>query len=168
MDDQKTTEMMLKEAQRDIEYRQRQAFAAQFVRSIHADFRREVDALHERAPQLNLFREWSAGTRGYTEFPEALVEQVAILESDATFGNVSFQKTVLSTRFYPASRTSTIRLVVTVHDKTGVLADSHLTILGDSVGMRAEICYANAATAAAPYDSKLISRFLFEAASQLP
>ncbi|MDR6982149.1 serine/threonine protein kinase [Rheinheimera pacifica] len=160
--------MLRKEAQRDIEYQQRRAFAAKFVCSIHADFLRAIDGLHNELPQLALFREWLNETRRCGQSQEALVEQVAEHESDAHVSNVFYQKTILNTRFFPADPKAPIRFVACVIDQTDRASASELTVLGNSGEIRADLRYSDGQTLCEPYRSDVIMEFLLKAATQLP
>lgn len=167
-DDELNSAMLRIEALRDIEYQQRVAFAAQFVRAIHADFLLAVDKLHNDLPQSTLFREWFIQTQRRGQSQQALVNQVAELESDAPVSIVFFQKTLLNTRFFPANGTTDIRFTALVEDQTGRVSSSELTIVGNSNDTRANSRYSNGDTASEPHQSNLIFEFLRTAARQLP
>ncbi|SEJ57215.1 Serine/threonine protein kinase [Azotobacter beijerinckii] len=167
-DDELTSAMLRKEAQREIEYQQRRAFAAQFVFAIHADFLQAIDRLHNDLPQSALFREWFNETQKCGQSQQALVNQVAEHESDAPVSNVFFQKTLLNTRFFPGSGTTPIRFVARIEDLTCRAAASELTIFGNAEGTRADSRYSDGDTVSEPYQSNLVIEFLRKAAMQLP
>ncbi|WP_348249264.1 protein kinase [Leptolyngbya sp. GB1-A1] len=167
-DNELNAAMLRKEAQRDIEYQQRQAFAAQFVCAIHADFLQAIDGLHNALPQSALFREWLNETQIRGQSQQALINQVAEHESDAPVSNVFFQKTLLNTRFFPANANTPIRFVARVEDQTARVASSELTVLGNSDETRADFRYSDGQNSSEPYRSDLIFEFLMKAARQLP
>lgn len=167
-DDVLDAAMLRNEAQREIGYQQRRSFAAQFVCAIHADFIRAVDELHDGLPQSALFREWFNETQQRGQSQQALVNQVAEHESDASVSNVFFQKTLLNTRFFPANGISPIRFVARIEDQTGRVASSELTIFGNSEDTRADYRYSDGHTASEPHRVDLIFEFLRNAARQLP
>lgn len=167
-DDESNAAMLRKEAQREIDYQQRRAFAAQFVCAIHADFLLAVDRLHNGLPQSGLFREWFNETERCGQSQEALVNQVAERESDAPVSNVFLQKTLLNTRFFPASGATPIRFVARIEDLNHQVAPSELTIFGYSESTRTKSHYSDGETTSEPYQSNLIFEFLRKAAMQLP
>jgi hypothetical protein len=160
--------ILQKEAQRDIEYQQRRAFAAKFVSAIHADLLSAIESLHRKLPQSSLFREWLNDSRVRGQTQEALINQVANQESDATVTFTFYQKTFLNTRIYPADANGPIRFVASVIDQSGRAGPSELTILDSSGELRADVRYSDGSTLSAPYQSNLIMDFLMNAASQLP
>ncbi|MGA8134498.1 MAG: protein kinase [Pseudomonas gingeri] len=166
--DESNAAMLRKEAQREIEYQQRRAFAAQFVCAIHFDFLLAVDRLHKGLPQSGLFHEWFNETQRRGKSQEALVKSVAEHESDAPVSNVLFHKTLLNTRFFPASGTTPIRFVARIEDMNNQVASSELTIFGYSESMRTESRYSDGETVSEPYQSNLIFEFMRKAAMQLP
>ena len=157
-----------KEAQREIEYQQRRAFAAQFVSAIYVDFLRAIEELQNDLPESTLFREWLHETQRRGQSQHALVNQVAEHESDAPVSNVFFQKTLLNTRFWPANNTTPIRFVARIEDLSGRVSSSELTISGSSAGTMADSRYLDGDTKSEIYQSDLIIKFLKKAASQLP
>lgn len=167
-DNELNASILRKEAQRDIEYQQRRAFAAKFVCAIHADFLRAIDGLYNVLPKSALFREWLNETRSCGQSQEALVDQVAERESDAPVSNVFYQKTLLNTRFFPADAKAPIRFVARVIDQTDRVAESELVVLGNSGETRAELRYSDGQTFYEPYRSDVIMEFLLKAARQLP
>lgn len=167
-DDELNSVMLRKEAQREIEYHQRRAFAAQFVSAIHVDFLKAIEGLHSDLPESTLFREWLQETQRRGQSQHALVNQVAEHESDAPVSNVFFQKTLLNTRFWPANNTTPIRFVARVEDLSGRVNSSELTISGNPAGTTADFRYLDGDTTSEIYQSDLILKFLKRAASLLP
>jgi len=166
-DNELNADMLRKEAQRDIEYLQRRAFAAQFVCAIHADFLRAISGLHNALPQSALFHEWVNETQIRGQSQQALINQVAEHESDAPVSNVFVKKTLLNTRFFPADANTPIRFVARVEDQTGRVASSELTVLGNSEETLADFRYSDGQNSSEPYRSDLIFEFLMKAARQL-
>ena len=167
-DDELTSEMLRKEALREIEYQQRRAFAEQFVRAVHADFLIAIHSLHQTWPESSLFREWSVKTQTLGQSEQALVEQVAEHESDAPVSNVFFRKTLLNTRFFPAYADNPIRFVARVEDLNRTTVASELTISGYSEGIRADLRIPGSDSTSLPYESALMIDFLRKGALQLP
>lgn len=167
-DAEMTSAILRKEAKREIEYQQRRAFAAQFVRTLHTDFLLAIDAIHNRVPQSVLFHEWLSETRKRGQSQTALVDQVAHRESDAHVSNVFFQKSLLNTRFFPNDSTTPIRFQARIEDQTGQVASSCLTVYGKPEGMLAEIQYSDGNKSTSPYQSSLLAEFLMKGAIQLP
>ncbi|POD70442.1 hypothetical protein BKM17_23890 [Pseudomonas syringae group genomosp. 3] len=166
--DESISVMLRKEAQREVEYQQRRAFAAQFVCAMHTDFLNAIEDLHSGLPGSSLFREWFRETRRLGQTQKDLVFQVAEHESDAHISNVVFQKTFLQTRFFPADGVRSIRFVISVHDQTGRARPSEMTIFGDADGARADSHLSDGNKTNEPYESHLMSAFLKNAAVQLP
>ncbi len=168
IDNDLTAAMLRKEAQREIEYQQRRAFAAQFVSAIHADFLTAINALHSRLPESTLFREWFNTTHRLGQPRQALVDQVAVLESDAPVSNVRFQKTSLITRFFPADAKTPIYFIAQVEDENDRVPASKLTVLGYPEGVRVKILYSDGNIVDEPYQSSVLVDFFARAATMLP
>lgn len=167
-DDELNTAMLRNEAQREIEYQQRRAFAAQFVCALHADFLVAIELLHRELPQSALFCEWLHETQRRGQTQVALLNQVAERESDAPVSNVFFRRTLLNTRFFPSDGTTPIRFVARVEELDRRVASSKLTIFGSPEGLYADACYSNGQQVREAYQSQLIFEFLRNAARQLP
>lgn len=166
--DELTAAMLRAEALREIAYQQRRSFASQFVRAIHADFLRSIEALCDRTPQSALFNAWLIEYQRAGQKEPALVAQVADHESDAPLVNVFYRKTILNTRFFPANAAEPIRFVVQVVDQTNQVPTSILTISGTDGGARVDCCLANGPGVIGSYQGNTMIDFLMEAARRIP
>ncbi|TRO17193.1 hypothetical protein EQ836_01850 [Ectopseudomonas mendocina] len=102
-DSDMSIELLRAEALIEVEYQQRRASTATFVRAIHSDLLNAIRNLHSSNPELQMWREWFDEAQRTPQTTEALVQQVAELESDAPIVNVRFRRRALITRFYPAT-----------------------------------------------------------------
>ncbi len=165
---EQVSEMLRKEARRELEYNQRRSFSEQFVLAIHADFLLAINTIHSGVPRSVLFQEWFKITQKYGQSKDNLVNQVAYQESDAPVSNVFFQQTLLNTRFFPANRKAPICFVARVEDRSGQIAPSQLRVFGHSQSIQAELKYADGTEQYLPYHEKLMKDFLIKAAMHLP
>lgn len=166
-EEERTAALLRSEALRETAYQQRRAFAAQFVCAIHADFLRAIEALHRAVPASALFTEWSTETAKRGQSQQALVNQVAEHESDASVSNVFFRKTLLNTRFFPTNGAAPVKFVARLEDQTGQVPPSELTVSGTDEGLRAEYSYANGSSGSEAYQEGMMVMFLKEAAHRL-
>lgn len=100
--DGKVVEMLRVEALMEIEFQQRRASAATFVRAIYTDFHTALTVLHQENSEVQLWRQWLEAAQRTPQKMEALELQVAENESDAPVLNVRFRGFALNTRFHPA------------------------------------------------------------------
>ncbi|MFJ2684600.1 protein kinase [Pseudomonas sp. NPDC087342] len=101
-----TVELLRAEALIEVEYQQRRASTAAFVRALHTDLHQAISELHLSNPELQLWREWLGEAQRTHQTADALVVQVAEHESDASVVNVLFRRRFLITRFHPATEAS--------------------------------------------------------------
>jgi serine/threonine protein kinase len=159
--------MLRAEAMREVSYQQRRAFAKQFVLAIHGDFAQCIRELCSRVPQSAVFNAWLKNNVVGLD-AHGLVSQVADLESDAPHVIVFYRKTLLNTRFLPATGDEPIRFTIKVEDQTGQVGRSELTIYGRESGSDVVLQCAGNQKIQGAYTAGILLQFLMESAQKLP
>lgn len=96
----------------EVEYEQRRAATASFVRALHRDLHDAIAELAASAPEFLMWSDWQREARRTPQTSEALVEQVAVQESDAPVVNSRFRRTAFTTRFWPSAGDTPLRFTV--------------------------------------------------------
>ncbi len=163
----KEIEMLSAEAKLDIEYQQRKSFTESFVRCLYVDFRNALSKLYASMPKSEMVREWINKAEGEPQNEAALVDQVAVQESDAPVIYVMFKRIRLTSRFYPVlpSQHASFSLSLT-NGNIGI--GSTLTVFADPTGLRASWRHpGDVRDSKGPYNSDLLNEFLIQTISKV-
>ena len=155
-----SAEMLRAEALIEIEYEQRRAATATFVRAVHKDLLQAIAALRSANADLQMWREWEYESRRTPQKVEALVQQVAEHESDAPVVNVRSRRRSFTTRFYPATEKAPASFRASLRSEDDPDQVSTLDVTNDMSGLRYDVKYPGAVTMSGPYDSLTLKEFL--------
>lgn len=98
----------------EVEYEQRRAATATFVRALHRDLHEAIADLAASSPEFLLWSDWHREATRTPQTGDALVEQVAVHESDAPVVNSRFRRIYLTTRFHPPTVGSPVQFTVRI------------------------------------------------------
>lgn len=163
----KEIEMLSAEAKLDIEYQQRKSLTESFVRCLYVDFRNALSKLYNSMPRSEIVREWINEAERCPQNEAALVEQVAVLESDAPVVNVMFKRIWLISRFHPVLPSQPANFSLSLTNRN-IGIGSTLTVFADPTGLSASWRYpGDDGDSTGPYNSDLLNEFLTQTISKV-
>jgi serine/threonine protein kinase len=147
----------------EVDYAQRRAAAASFVRALHHDLRQAIAGLVASSPEFLLWGDWQREATRTPQTTDALVEQVAVHESDAPIVNSRFRRIYLNTRFYPPAGDSTGRFIATIGSELESTRQSVLIVSNHADGLRFETQIDGASAGSGRYTPSFLRKFLIAA-----
>lgn len=122
----------------EVEYEQRRAATAAFVRALHRDLHEAIADLATSNPEFLLWSDWHREATRASQTANALVEQVAVHESDAPVVNSRFRRIYLNTRFHPPTVGSPVLFTVRIGSELERARTSSLTVKNHDDGVWCE------------------------------
>ncbi len=147
----------------EIEYEQRRAATAAFVRALHHDLHQSIADLATSSPEFLLWSDWHREAKRTRQTADAPVEQVAVQESDAPVVNSRFRRIYLTTRFHPSAVESPLRFTAQVGSDFERAGESSLTVVNRIDGMWCEQQLRGGAANSDRYLPSLLKDFLVKA-----
>lgn len=148
----------------EVEYEQRRAAAAAFVRALHRDLHQSIRDLATSRPEILFWADWLQEATRTPQTADALVEQVAVHESDAPVVNSRFRRMYLHTRFYPPAPGSLLRFVANVGSEIQLTGGrSSLIVTSRDDGLSVEQQVGGAPMSSSLYTPNVLREFLINA-----
>lgn len=166
-DSDSSVELLRAQALIEVEYQQRQASTATFVRAIRLDFFYAISDLHRSNPELKMWREWFDEALNTPQNTQALVNQVATLESDAPVVNVRYRRRVLNSRFHPATESEPAFFVATLSNEDAPSQASMLIVRNAPDGLFFETHIVDGLAPTGTYTPETLKQFLSLATQRL-
>lgn len=150
----------------EVEYEQRRAATASFVRALYRDLHDAIAELAASAPEFLMWSDWQQEARKTPQTAEALVEQVAVRESDAPVVNSRFRRIAFTTRFWPSAGDKPLQFAVHIgHEFVGEQRCS-FTVSNRSDGLKCEQIL-DGESITSLYAPALLREFLIKATRQV-
>lgn len=146
-----------------VEYEQRRAATAAFVRALHRDLHESVADLVASSPEFLLWSDWHREATRTPQTADALVQQVAVRESDAPVVNSRFRRIYLNTRFYPPAVGSPVRFTVRIGSELESTRTSSLAVANHKDGVWCEQEIGGGSASSGRYTPSLLKEFLIKA-----
>ena len=147
----------------EVEYEQRRAATALFVRALHRDLHQALADLAASSPEFLLWADWHREATRTPQTADALVEQVADHESDAPVVNCRFRRIYLNTRFYPPVGESRMRFTAKIGSELESTRPSLLAVANHTDGVRYEQQIDGASASSGRYGPSRLKEFLIKA-----
>ncbi|MCB1498963.1 MAG: protein kinase [Bauldia sp.] len=147
----------------EVEFEQRRAATAAFVRALHGDLHQSIADLATTDPKLLLWLDWHQHANRTPQSADALVEQVAVHESDAPIVNSRFRRIHLNTRFHPPTAGSSVRFVAHIGSEIENTQASSFTVAYREDGVWFERQIGGRSATSGRYTPTLLREFLIEA-----
>ena len=147
----------------EVEYGQRRAATAAFVRALHHDLHQSIADLVAFGPEFLLWSDWHREATRTPQTADALVEQVAVHESDAPVVNSRFRRIYLNTRFHPPAVGSPVRFTVQIGSEVESARTTSLTVANHRDGVWCEQQIGGGSAGSDRYTPSLLKQFLIKA-----
>ena len=156
-------ELLRAEALIEGEHAQRVASSTAFIRAIYSDLIKAIEDLRGVNPDLRMWQEWEVEARRSPQKADALVQQVAVHESDAPVVIVRFRRYMFVTRFYPpvAGKPTWFFARFTSEDDTS--KHTEMIVENDRTGIKFRVETAEGVIGSGDYTSSTMRGFLEEA-----
>ncbi|MBV4463586.1 protein kinase [Pseudomonas sp. SWRI79] len=159
-DSDRSIELLRAQTLIEVEYQQRQASTATFVRAIRSDFFNAISTLHKSNPELQMWREWLDEALNTPQTTGALVNQVATHESDAPVINVRYRRRVLNSSFHPATESVPAFFRATMYNEDSPSQTSMLIVRNAPDGLFFEMQMVDGIAPTGTYTPETLQIFL--------
>jgi hypothetical protein len=130
---------------------------------LHHDLHQSIADLVASCPEVLLWSDWHRQATRTPQTADALVEQVAVRESDAPVVNCRFRRIYLNTRFHPAAIGSPVRFTVRIGSELESARTSSLIVANHKDGMWCEQQVGGGSASSDRYTPSLVKEFLIKA-----